>query len=206
MENNNQAMTSFELDQLKEVINIGASHASTALSQLINKRVTLNVPEVYVDKVENIAKYVGNEKEVVTAVLLKILGDAPGMMTFLFPKGSENDLVKLLTKKDKRSGSVLDEFEKSALKEVGNILSGASLGAFSDFLNISMIQSVSEITVNMLGSIVNTVVAEIAQTSDNALIAKINMTVEGETVKTQLFFFIDPASTAKILQLTGQKI
>lgn len=206
MENNNSVISSFELDQLKEVINIGASHASTALSQMIKKKVFLTVPEIFVDRVEHIVKYIGNDKDVVTAVLLKILGDAPGMMTFFFPKGSESDLIKLLTNKEKRSGTVMDEYELSALKEVGNILSGASLNAFAKFLNINLVQSVSEIVTNMLGSIINTVMAEIAQTSDNAMIAKVEMTVEGENIKTQLFFFIDPQSTSKILKQTNQKI
>lgn len=199
-------MTSFELDQLKEVINIGASHASTALSQMIHKRVTLNVPEVFVDQVENIIKYIGNEQEVVTAVLLKVLGDAPGIMTFLFPRGSDNDLIRLLTGKERKPGKILDDYEVSVLKEVGNILSGASLNAFSKFLNINIVQSVSEIATNMLGAIINSVMAEIGQTSEKALIAKVNMTVEGEGIKTQLFFFIDPESTMKILRMTAQKV
>lgn len=203
---NTKGISSFELDELKEVINIGASHASTALSQMISKKVTLTVPEVVIDKVENIIKYIGNEKEVVTAVLLRVLGDAPGMMTFFFQKSSEENLIKLLTKKEKKAGSQLDEFEMSALREVGNILSGASLTAFAKFLNINVVHSVSEVTTNMLGAIINTVMAEMAQTSEVSMIAKVNMTVEGENVKTQLFFFLDPGSTSKILEMTDQKL
>lgn len=203
---NTTGISNFELDELKEVINIGASHASTALSQMIMKKVTLTVPEVVIDKVENIIKYIGNEKEVVTAVLLRVLGDAPGMMTFFFQKSSEENLIKLLTKKEKKAGSQLDEFEMSALREVGNILSGASLTAFAKFLNINVVHSVSEVTTNMLGAIINTVMAEMAQTSEVSMIAKVNMTVENENVKTQLFFFLDPGSTSKILEMTDQKM
>jgi len=168
--------------------------------------VTITVPEVLVEKVENISKFIGNEDEVVTAVLLKVLGDAPGVMIFLFPKGSDGDIIKLLTNKPRKNTKKLDDFEQSALKEVGNILSGASLTAFAKFLNINVIHSVSEIVTDILGAVINSLMAEIGRNSSVALISRVDLMVPEDNIKTSLYFFIDPQSTSKILELTGKKI
>lgn len=215
MENNekkidNKSITDFEIDQLREVMNIGVSHASTALSQMIKKRVVITVPKVIIDKVENVVSIIGPEKEVVTAIILEILGDAPGMMTFIFPHDeSGREIVKLInfiTKQEDDGKKVLSEYNISVLKEVGNILCGASLTAFSKFLDINMVQSVSEAVTDMLGSIVNSVMAEIGQSSDHALIFKVAFKVEGEDINPELFFFIDPRATYKILESTKKKM
>ena len=102
--------------------------------------------------------------------------------------------------------NALDEFDISVLKEVGNILAGASLTAFSKFLDINMLQSVSEAITDMLGSVVNSVMAEIGKTTDAALIFKVKFEIESEDIGPELFFFIDPRTTEEILETTDKKI
>lgn len=206
-ENNSSTITDYELDQLKEVINIGASHASTALSQMVGKMVSISVPEVMVDAAENISRTIGKEKEVITGVLLKILGEVPGYFMFIFSHDkSTSDFISLVTKKQKTPEKTLNEFDISVLKEVGNILGGAALSAFSKFLNISMIQSVSESVTDMLGSVINTLVAEISQDGGDILMFKVSFGVISENINTTFYFIIDPKASRKILQSTEQKI
>lgn len=209
MENEKQTLsiTPFELDQLKEVVNIGASHASTALSQMVDKRVSISVPEVMIDKVENVAKLIGKEKEIITGILLRILGEAPGYLMFIFPHDkSTSDFISLITKKHNTPEKTLNEFDISVLKEVGNILAGSALSAFSKFLDLSMIHSVSEAVTDMLGSVINTLMAEIGQTGSDVLLFKISFGVSSESINTEFYFMIDPKASQKVLESTGKKI
>ena len=48
-----------QLDGIKEIANIGSGHAATALSQLTKKKVMVNVPQVKILNVENLAYFVG---------------------------------------------------------------------------------------------------------------------------------------------------
>ena len=41
-----ETITSFHLDVLKEIGNIGAAHAATALSSLLNQKIDMHVPQV----------------------------------------------------------------------------------------------------------------------------------------------------------------
>lgn len=197
-------LTEFELDQLKEIVNIGTSSASTALSQMIGKKVLVNILDVNFDTVEESVEYIGESSEVVTAVLLRLLGDATGMMLFVFPEESGHRTVRLIAK----TGIIkefLTEYDRSLLREVGNILAGACLTALSKFIGLNVYHSVAEVATDMLGAIVSSAMAEVGKASDIALIFKVNMTIEDEDIKTQLFFMLDPAFTTKMLKLTKER-
>jgi len=201
-----QNLTDQEKDELKEVINIGAGNASTALSQMVDKKVMIKVPRAYVDKIEKIPELLGNTEEVMTVVLLKILGEIPGIMLLMFPPQSALELAGLLTQHHKKDIKVLDEMDRSALREVGNILSGASMTALSKFLDMNILQSVPEAATDMLGSVVDSILVDIGKTSETVLVFKVNFQVEGDSIQGNLFFLFDPKSTSKILEITKQKV
>src|SRR2546430_12581522 len=59
---------SLQLDALKEVANIGAGHAATALSQLTHRRIMISVPEINIARLEEVPGLIGDPQEVVAAV------------------------------------------------------------------------------------------------------------------------------------------
>ncbi|MBU1166999.1 chemotaxis protein CheC [Patescibacteria group bacterium] len=196
----------FEKDQLIEVINIGAGHASTALSQMVDKTVNINVPEMFIGPVEKAQTFIGESEKVKTTVLMNIFGATPGMMFVLFSPDTASKLAELVVEKYGNKDDMTPEMEASALKEVGNVILGASLNALSDFLEISIIQSIPEIANDLLGSVVDSVLSEIGKKSDTALVFKVRFKVEGEDITGQFFFLFEPEATSKILELTKKKL
>ena len=75
-----------QFDALKEVANIGAGHAATALSQMTHKKIMITVPEVTVTALEDTAEVLGQPDEVVAAVLMHMMGDLTGRTLLLFPE------------------------------------------------------------------------------------------------------------------------
>ncbi len=204
-------LNSLEKDQLVEIINIGASHASNALSKMIGKTVMVNVPDGFVDRVEKISSFIGESENTMTVVLLRVLGDISGTAFLVFPPESAMKLAKFLTKSEKNR-LALDELDRSALREVGNILLGASLATLSNFLNMNIVQSVPDIATDMLGSVIDSLVAEMGEVSDIILGFKVNLEVLGddkpkeEDFNLQIFFIFDPKATGKILEKVKDKI
>lgn len=205
-----QVMTDFEIDQIKEVMNIGVSHASTALSKILDKRVTISVPEAIIDSVDKVSDIIGNEKDLGTAVLMSVTGVAPGVMTFIFPHSGDRsgavNLIEMVTKDRISDPKSLSDYEVSVIKEVGNILAGSLLSAFSKFLSFELKQSISEVITDSLGAIINSIAAEIGTQSDIAIVFKVAFKIEGEENSPELFFFIDPVATSKILNSTKTKL
>lgn len=193
-----QRIDEFQVDQLKEIMNIGASHASTALSQMIHKKVDLSVPRAYIDEIQNLSKFIENKDEEVTTAILKIYGDASGVMFFMFSDGDESKIANILVNDVDCAGSQ-KELEVSAVKEVGNILAGASLSAFSKFLNMNLLHSVADVVVDTADSIMNSVAVEIGRASGVVLIFEVKFIIKELNVGTKFLFIVDPGATAKLL-------
>ncbi|MBI4409403.1 MAG: chemotaxis protein CheC [Gemmatimonadetes bacterium] len=145
---------SLQLDGLREVANIGAGHAATALSQLTHRRILLDVPQIRITRLEEAAELVGPGDEVIAAVLVRVLGDATGRTVLILPRDTAVRLTEILLG---RTGVTFPEsfgeLERSALTEAGNILVGAHLSALSDFLGLILLNSVPGLAIDLAAAI-----------------------------------------------------
>ncbi len=145
-----------ELDALKEVANIGAGHAATALSQLTNRRIMISVPEIFVARLEQVHDRLGDNEEVIVAVLMHMLGDLTGRMLLTVPEFDALLLCDMLLRREPDATTEFGELEQSALKEAGNILGGAYMNALSDFMGMMLLPSVPSLAIDMSGTVLTT--------------------------------------------------
>ena len=68
------------LDVLKEIGNIGAGNAMTALSQMLNCKVDMKVPQVKLLDFNEVGALMGGEEQVMVGVFLGVEGDITGSM------------------------------------------------------------------------------------------------------------------------------
>ena len=108
-------------DFLKEMENIGAGHAATALSQMLSRPIGMVVPEVTLCDINRLAEMIGEEEEQVSCISIAVTGDVSFDMIFLLKYDSAislaNDLMGLLPS----TYSEINDIVQSALNEVGNI-------------------------------------------------------------------------------------
>lgn len=204
----NKNLNDFERDQLVEITNIGAGNAANALSQLVGKEIKFSVPDLIASKIEDTHNFFGNSEEIMTVVMVKLLGDIKGTMLLMFPSKSAIAIVDLLSEKlyQKSNSEILNEFGRSALKEIGNILAGSFMAALFKFLNLSVLQSVPDVTTDKIGSIMDVVLTNIIETQVNDILAlKISLIIEGKGVESRLFLLFDPKATAIILEAVEKK-
>ena len=144
-------------DALREVANIGAGHAAIALSQLINRRIMISVPEVNVTKLEDVPELLGHPDEVVAAVLMHMMGDLTGRTVVLFPASCARTLCDILLRHPLGTTTGFNEMEQSGLKEVGNILSSAYMNALSDFMGMMLVPSVPSLAIDLTGAVLSSI-------------------------------------------------
>ncbi|HEY0672032.1 MAG TPA: chemotaxis protein CheC [Longimicrobiales bacterium] len=131
-----------QLDALREVANIGAGHAATALSQMVNQRIMVDIPEIKIVRLEDVGEILGPPDEIVSAVMMQLLGDVTGRTVQIFPWRTAVQLTsKLLSRESTEAPEDFGELEQSALKEVSNILVGAYVNALSEFMGLMLIMS-----------------------------------------------------------------
>jgi chemotaxis protein CheC len=150
-------LNSAQLDAMKEVGNIGAGHGATALSQLLGKRIFITVPKANIIPLSEVPKLVGDPNTLVAGLTLSILGDATGKILLLFPRDSALHLADMLLKQPAGSSKILTEMGHSAIKEAGNILTGAYLSALNEFLGMLLLISVPTLAFDMAGALLATV-------------------------------------------------
>lgn len=142
-----------QLDALKEVGNIGAGHGATALSQLLGKKIYITVPKATIIPLSEVSQLVGDPQTLVAGLTLSILGDATGKIVLLFPRDSALHLADMLLKQPVGTSKILSEMGHSAIKEAGNILTGAYLSALNEFLGMLLLISVPTLVFDMAGAL-----------------------------------------------------
>jgi chemotaxis protein CheC len=135
-------LSELQRDALKEVGNIGAGHAATALSQLLNTKINLSEPRIDVIKFRDLASRVGHENRMVAALHMYIRGEAPGQIVVLFDREQAIDFVSTFLKRVIGDIQVFDSINDSTLKEIGNIIAGSYLSAINNLTGQNVLPSV----------------------------------------------------------------
>ena len=146
-------LQALQLDALREVANIGAGHAATALSQLTDRRIMISVPEIHVATSEDIAKQLGGPSESVVAITLQILGDLTGHVLLVLTRANARSLCNFLLGEQGGADADLTDLQVSTLQEAGNILGAAYLNALSNFMGMILLPSVPTVTTATWGAI-----------------------------------------------------
>ncbi|MEV2380117.1 chemotaxis protein CheC [Paenibacillus larvae] len=196
-------LADFQLDVLKEVGNIGAGHAATALSTLLSKPVDMTVPSVRLVPFESIAESVGGDKQIVLAVFLRVLGDAPGNMFFIMDTASAKNLLRSMAGMDITSYEKFSEMEYSALGEIGNILVGSYVSSLADFTGLSLSPTVPSLAIDMAGAVLSFGLLQFGQMGDQALLIDTKFLEGQEEVRGHFFLIPDPESFGMIFSALG---
>lgn len=161
-------MSNEYFDVLKELGNIGAGNATTALAQMMQCKVDMSVPRVQLLEFKELGEAMVGEETVMAGIYLAIEGDINGSIMFLLEKKAAKHLVEKLIGMGSE-GDDFTEMEFSALKEVGNIITGAYLNSLSSITNLSIYPSVPDLTVDMAGAILSVPAIEFAALGDRML-------------------------------------
>ncbi|WP_046215381.1 chemotaxis protein CheC [Paenibacillus wulumuqiensis] len=193
----------FKMDVLKEVGNIGAGNAATALSQLLDKPIDMAVPKVQILPFEQIAEKVGGPEQIVLAIFFRVEGEAPGNLFFVLTPEAGKGLLRRLAGIEASEEEFFTEMEQSALAEIGNILAGSYLSSLADFTGLSMSPTVPGLAMDMAGAILNYGLLQFGQMGDDALLIDTTFLEGTEVVEGQFFLIPDPESFDKIFKSLG---
>ena len=157
-------------DVLKELGNIGAGNAMTALSQMLQCKVDMKVPQVRLLDFSEVGDMMGGEEQIMVGVFLGVDGDITGSMMFMVEEESARHLIQKITMGMLPPGSEFEEMGLSAMKEIGNIITGAYLNSLSTLTNLKIIPTPPALTVDMAGAILSVPAIQFGIFGDNILL------------------------------------
>ncbi len=195
-------LNSFMLDVLKELGNIGAGNAATALASMISKKVDMNVPKVRILEFSDVAKVLGGEENLVVGIYFELSEDIVGNMMYALDMKSAVCLTNMLYGREKDTEE-LDELDISALSEVGNILASSYANSLSTLTNLKMYISVPSLTVDMAGAILSVPAIQFGHIADHALMIETIFEEDDNQILGNLFFLPNMESFNRILKTLG---
>jgi chemotaxis protein CheC len=196
-----RSLKAIQMDALREVANIGAGHAATALSQMVGHTIMISVPTINVSRLEDMPPQVAAPDEPVAAVLMHMFGDLTGRTLLVFPRKTAVRLAGMLLRRDPTSGD-FSEMEQSAIKEAGNILSSAYMNALSDFMGMMLLPSPPSLAIDMSTAVLTTAYLQFGTDKDYVFCVESEFLMGGGDERMRGFFLLlpDPASLQAILK------
>lgn len=194
------------IDIFKEISNIGASHATAALAKMLGDVLKMKVPNVRIIKVNELARLLGNEEQVIAATLLTMDGDVNGLMMNLFNEESTKKIIEKILHKEINSLSEIGEIEASFLKEIGNILTSAYLSALGELTNLKILPSIPNLSIDMAGAILSVPAIQYGIMSDDMLLIETQFCSDADTLTGYYLLVPNEISFIKILKSLGVNI
>lgn len=195
-------VSAIRLEALKEIGNIGSGHAATSLSNLLQTRIDMSVPKVWLVPLERLHEAFGEMDATKVALYLKVEGDAPGKAIFVMSVESAKTIAKTLLWMTEAPNIYVDEMAQSALREVGNILVSSFVIALTQFSGILLQPSTPALAIDMIGAMIDAVLLEEGKVDDSVLI--IDTRLSGfETMEGKFLFIPDEGSLDKLLGVFG---
>lgn len=196
-------LSGLQIDALKEIGNVGAGNAATSLAILINRRVEMSVPRVSIIPLTEMWNVTGTAEDVVCGIFLRVFGTAPASILFLMPIENALQMVDMLTGQPAGTTSKLGDIGVSALKELGNILTGTYLNALSMFTGLEFSPSVPSLATDMSASILGSLISPMAEVGDYALMIETVFSEDHQSIVGHFMLLPDPGSLGIILEKLG---
>ena len=199
-----RALTPVQRDALREVANIGAGHAATALSQMTGSPIMISVPTVHVAPLAEVGPQLAPGEDPVAAVLMDMLGDLTGRTLLVFPKATVMRVAERMLRRPLGSSVALGALERSAVMEAGNILSGAYLNALSDFMGLLLLPSPPSLAIDHASAVVTPAFLRLDHAAEYVFVVETEFVVQDVAERLRGFFLLlpDPPSLRALLRAT----
>ncbi|HZN97110.1 MAG TPA: chemotaxis protein CheC [Gemmatimonadales bacterium] len=138
------------MDILREVANVAAAHAATALSQLTDRTIMITVPDLLLAPLTEVPGSLAAYAHNVLSVEMRILGQVQGRILYMMPQRDARFLADFLLGRASLQEDSADGLTESCLQETANILGGAYTSALARMTGRDVMLSVPRLRVGDL--------------------------------------------------------
>lgn len=199
-------ISSEQKDALQEMANIGAGHASTALSQMVQKDIQMGIPKIELINLEDVSNHI-EKGQIVVGIYLRISNEIPSYVMLLIPRESAFSIADmLLQRQSDPSVEVLSEMDKSALNEVGNVMICAFFDSLSELFQMSVVPGPPKLAYDIPDALIDYILIQIGQVANQVLFFNVDLKEEDkQSFKIDMFLLPEPQSVDILLNKLGVK-
>jgi chemotaxis protein CheC len=192
-----------QLDALREVAGIGAGHAATALSQLVDRTVALEVPQLQMLGMRDVPTIFGGPERLVLAVHARVVGDMTGNAMFMAERDVALELVDMLRGRPGGTTRELTSEDEAMIRHAATLLISAYFAAVARLADLNVLPADASLAYDMAGALFQEVFAQSDTSGDVVMVLRTTFLSEGSAADVALFFLPDHSSLEVLLEHLG---
>lgn len=196
-------LKSVHKDILGEIGNIGMGNVATALSSILDKRISISVPKVNLVDLSDLGEALGMAEQQVVGILFGLDEDIDGMIMFVLEESFAREIIKILNDDNLEAIYDINEVDVSVLQEVANIMAGSYLSAISSLSGLRIGMSVPHFSIDMLGAIMAVPAVQYGQMGDKVMLIEEKIIGDGRDFDCYLILIPEVNSLKKLLDKVG---
>mgnify|MGYP002408929203 CR=1 FL=1 len=201
-------LNEMQIDVLREIGNIGAGNAATALASLLDETVEMTLPIVKITDFDTATNALGGAESMTVGVLVNFSGEANGMIMFLLNMEDAKDITDILVplEEAEEDGKGLSELKLSAIKEIGNILSSSYVNSISVLTGLTIHLSIPYIAIDMAGALMSVPIIEFGSIGDSLMYIEERFKGATNNLRSHIIMFAEIDTLKIIMERLGLDI
>ena len=159
----------------------GGHRAAVALSRLMGRSVRSTNPSAFVVSITDIPDFMGDPEGIIVAVYHRLGGDMAGHACVLLPTESACSAIQWMVGSPPDISAGFDEMSRSAICEIGNIVTCSYVGALADSTGLTFVPEPPGFALDMVRSVLQTVIATAALAADQVLLFETDLAEQNGT-------------------------
>lgn len=207
MLNNYDELNDMQLDVLREIGNIGAGNAATALATILDEKVEISLPRVRITDFDTAINALGGAETMTVGVLVNFDGEAHGMIMFLLNMEDAKAIMSILIQdQEEDEEGQLSELKLSAIKEIGNILGSSYINSISQLTGLRIHISIPYIAIDMAGALMSVPIIEFGSIGDKVMFIEEVFSAEENNLSSNIIMFAEIETLKTIMERLGLEI
>lgn len=202
----NDNLNEMQLDVMKEVGNIGAGNACTALSVLLGTPVDMSIPSVRVLDFESTCEYLGGNADRILGIRIDVSGDLEGIMFHVVKKAFAERIINTFYEKKLDDFETMDEMDNSVLNEMGNITSGAYANSIATLTGLFVNIGAPMQTFSTVAEVLKIPYSSLAKPGEKILVIDEEYIIGDEKLTSNVLFVLEPNSLKTLFERLGVQI
>lgn len=197
-----EELSDIHIDVLREIGNIGAGNAASALATILDERVKIDLPVVRITDFNTAVNALGGAESMTVGVLIGYFGEAQGMIMFLIGMKDAKQILNILLK-DFKDEADTSELRLSAIKEIGNILGSSYIGSIAALTGLRIELSAPNIAIDMAGALLSVPIIEFGAIGDKVMFIEENFSGAENDLRSNVVMFARIDTLKLIMERLG---
>lgn len=191
---------------LKKVADNGMLKATKSLSQMVKTSLTVEMSMVEFLPLDEIPKRIGGIETLSMGIYMRMMGDIGGTSLLMLSRDSALALVDILNNREVGETQILNQEDRSALSEIGNILTASYLTELGNSLGVMLYHSPPCIVFDVASSLLGFVLRGMNAKISDVLVAQIRFKGSTGVISGDFIFLLDSSSLSVLVNKIDKKL